>query len=108
MQDRRDVRVGAGPDILEIAQQHVYLAQHLGRRIQLRAVQTVDRQAGGGVGGVADLGLVEVAPEAVLRTEDRHQLHPAFQQGLHVTAATHVHASLIGQQPNSTVGNEMR
>ena len=97
-----------GANILQIAQQHVDLAQHFGSRIQLLAVQAVDRQAGCRVGGVPDVGLIEVASEAVLGAEDGDQLDAGFQQRFDVTTTSLGDTGLIGEQPHSAVGHEMR
>ena len=66
-------------DILEVDDEHVEIAQHLGRRLARLAVQRVDRHAADLVVRVPRLDhvVLHVRPEPVLRAENGGQLRAA-------------------------------
>ena len=75
---RVDERVDARADILQIDDQDVEPAQHLGRRLARFAVEGVDRHPPYRVGRVRRLDhvVLQVRAEPVLRAEQRGQRHP--------------------------------
>ena len=70
---RRHVGVEAGTDVLEVDHERVDAVEHRRRRPAALAVEGVDRQAGLGV-CFGRHGRVEHTANAVLGTEERHEL----------------------------------
>jgi len=90
---RVDVGVDARADVLQIDEQQIDAAQHVGGRFPRLAVERVDRHAAPLVLCVAGLDHVflDVRSEPVLRSEDRAERH----------AGLHAHA--IGDVPHLAV-----
>jgi hypothetical protein len=66
------------------------------------AVEAENFQAGGGVGGVGDVGGVELASDAVLGAEERNEFYAVgVGEDVYGTAALRIHASLIRDKANT-------
>ena len=96
---RRDVRVEAGSDVLNVEHEHVQVLQRLGRRRASFAVEADDLQSGRCIGGIADDACVELACKAVLRAEQNLHVDPlCVVQQLDRADSFLIDAGVIGDQ----------
>ena len=93
-----DVGIKTGADVLDIEHQHIYTAQHVRERAAAGAVQAENGQSGGTVNRRCQF-VVGLAPDAVLRAEQRGQVH-SWRVEQHVDGADTGSgaAGLVGDQ----------
>ena len=99
------VGVEARPGVLNIHHYGVKILQHIQRRTPRRirpAIHVINRNSSRLIFGIAQVGGVEHARCAVLRTEE-HVQRNSRSLGQHVNGATplRIYPSLVGQQANS-------
>ena len=108
---RVDVGVDAHADVLEVDDEHVEVAQHLGRRLARLAVQRVDRHAADLVMGVPRLDhvVLHVGPEPVLGPEDSGEpCARVRQQPVGDVAQAGVHRGRVADDPDPAAVEAVR
>ncbi len=106
---RRDVRVVARADVLDIEREHVDRSEHLRRGRPRLAVQRVDRQPRPFVRRVVDRGALRFrAPDPVLGREERREFRVRVAvQEVDGTRAVAPHAAPVRDQPHAPPVDEM-
>ncbi len=107
--DGGDVRVVAGPDVLQVDEQDVDRIERRRRRATRSAIETVDWKPGRRISAVGQARAIFAAEKAVLGTEqDRESYVARRAQQIDVAAAEVIDAGVVCEETEPLAGNQVR